>query len=73
MAKAMLAILAAGGLEAARIESCDLLVTQRLAVSPWQARRTAEFETRYEKMLAAWNARNAENCPKPDCDTHQTP
>ncbi|MET9267693.1 hypothetical protein [Amycolatopsis sp. NPDC004079] len=73
MAKAMLAILAAGGLEAARIESCDLLVTQRLAVSPWQARRTAEFEARYEKMLAAWNARNAENCPKPDCDTHQTP
>lgn len=73
MAKAMLAILAAGGLEAARIGSCDLLVTQRLAVSPWQARRNAEFEARYEKMLAAWNARNETNCPKSDGETHQTP
>ncbi|MGW7539385.1 hypothetical protein [Amycolatopsis sp. NPDC054798] len=73
MGKAVLEILTAAGLEAARTGDDapdELLVTRRLAVSPWRARRDAEFETRYEKMLAAWNARHAEKCSNPDCGTH---
>ncbi|WP_236792299.1 hypothetical protein [Amycolatopsis sp. GM8] len=74
MAKAMQAILVAAGLEVARTDNDyaphELLITRRLAQSPWRARRDARAEARSEKMGAAWNERSAANCPNPDCEVH---
>ncbi|MEU8637816.1 hypothetical protein AB0C38_37020 [Amycolatopsis sp. NPDC048633] len=74
MVEAMRAILTAAGLEVTRdaedLSPHDLLVTRRLAPSPWRARRDAAFEARHDKMREAWNKRNAERCPNPDCEVH---
>ncbi|WP_233223950.1 hypothetical protein [Amycolatopsis sp. CA-128772] len=67
MAEAMRKILTAAGLEVA--DSGDdyaphqLLVTRRLARSPWQARRDAKFERQQESMHAAWKAKHEAECP----------
>jgi hypothetical protein len=74
MVEAMRAILTAAGLEITRdaedLSPHELLVTRRLAPSPWRARRDAAFEARYDKMRAAWNKRNAQRCPNPGCEVH---
>ncbi|WP_370938005.1 hypothetical protein [Amycolatopsis sp. cg13] len=74
MAEALLEILTAAGFAARRIDSAhvsdEILVTQRLATSPWQARRSARSAARMDKMQAAWAARSAAGCGNPDCETH---
>ncbi|MFB9684197.1 hypothetical protein [Amycolatopsis plumensis] len=74
MAEAMRKILTAAGLEVA--DSGDdyspdqLLVTRRLAPSPWQARRDAKFQRQQESMHAVWRAKHEAECPNhgPDSD-----
>ncbi|MGW7539384.1 hypothetical protein [Amycolatopsis sp. NPDC054798] len=74
MADALLAVLTAAGFEARRIDSAhvssEILVTRRLADSPWRARRSARDAARMDKMHAAWAARAAAGCGNPDCETH---
>jgi hypothetical protein len=74
MAEAMRAILTAAGLEVAGAANDyapqELLVTRRLAPSPWRARRDTQLEARHEKLRAAWNERNAATCPNPGCEVH---
>ncbi|RSN39937.1 hypothetical protein DMC64_36375 [Amycolatopsis sp. WAC 04197] len=50
----------------------ELLVTRRVAPSVWSVRRDAQFTRRYDSMRAAWNARNAADCPNPDCEIHHS-
>ncbi|WP_235096790.1 hypothetical protein [Amycolatopsis decaplanina] len=74
MSAAMRTILTAAGMEVSGTGNDyaphELLVTRRLVPSVWRARRDARFARRYEAMGAAWNARNAAECPKPDCEHH---
>ncbi|MGW4484074.1 hypothetical protein ACWEOE_09565 [Amycolatopsis sp. NPDC004368] len=71
MGAAMHAILTAAGLKVERTANDyapdELLVTGRLAPSPWRARRDAQFLARHEKMVTAHNERHAAECPNPDC------
>ncbi|SFJ83884.1 hypothetical protein [Amycolatopsis sacchari] len=59
----MRTILTAAGIEVTRADPGEgphaLLVTRRLAPSPWLARRDAEFDARYEKKRVAWAKRDA--------------
>ncbi|OXM62524.1 hypothetical protein CF165_34290 [Amycolatopsis vastitatis] len=74
MAEAMRKILTAAGLEVTGSGNDyapdQLLVTRRLAPSPWQARRDAKFERQQEVMRAAWQAKHEAECPNhgPDGD-----
>jgi hypothetical protein len=74
MAEAMRKILTAAGLEVTGSGNDyapdQLLVTRRLAPSPWQARRDAKFERQQEVMRAAWRAKHQAECPNhgPDGD-----
>ncbi|MFF4595275.1 hypothetical protein [Amycolatopsis sp. NPDC001319] len=74
MEEAMFAILTAAGLEVERTANDyarnELLVTGRLAPSPWKARRDAQFLARHEKMVTAHNERHAAECTNPDCKVH---
>lgn len=71
MAEALHEILTAAGLAAERIDgahvSDEILVTQRLAASPWQARRFSRDAERTDKMQAA---RAAAGCGNPGSETH---
>ncbi|MEU4674851.1 hypothetical protein AB0F91_44665 [Amycolatopsis sp. NPDC023774] len=74
MREALFAILTAVGLEVERTANDyapnELLVTGRLAQSPWRARRDAQVLARHEKMRTAHNERHAAECPNPDCEVH---
>lgn len=76
MAEAIRKILTAAGFEVSDTDNDyaphELLVTRRVAPSVWSARRDAQFTRRYDSMRAAWNARNAAECPNPDCETHHS-
>jgi hypothetical protein len=67
MAEAMRKILTAAGLDVTGsgddYSPGQLLVTRRLAPSPWQARREAHFERQNKSMTAAWQARHVAECP----------
>ncbi|MEV6448087.1 hypothetical protein [Amycolatopsis sp. NPDC051716] len=67
MAEAMRKILTAAGLEVADSGNDyapdQLLVTRRLARSPWQVRRDAKFERQQAVMQAAWQAKHEAECP----------
>ncbi|MEV6902821.1 hypothetical protein [Amycolatopsis sp. NPDC051372] len=63
MQDSMYTILTAAGFEVAKETDPDftphrLLVTRRLAMSPWQTRRDAHFDSRRERKVAAWNQRH---------------
>ncbi|MEV6911215.1 hypothetical protein [Amycolatopsis sp. NPDC051071] len=74
MSTAMRIILTAAGMEVSVTDNDyaphELLVTRRIVPSVWRARRDAQFTRRYESMGTAWNARNAAECSKPDCEHH---
>ncbi|MEU5261715.1 hypothetical protein [Amycolatopsis sp. NPDC021455] len=63
MGEAIRRILTAAGLEVTSSGNDyapnELLVTRRLAPSPWQARRSAQLSRRHESMRVAWNERHA--------------
>ncbi|WP_228708344.1 hypothetical protein [Amycolatopsis keratiniphila] len=76
MAEAIRKILTAAGLEVSGTDNDyaphELLVTRRVAPSVWSVRRDAQFTRRHDSMRAAWSARNAAECPNPDCETHHS-